>query len=229
MPNQSSTFVPGTVCPRAHAMHDWRAMLLLLLLSVPAGASQILFQQFPNNSTHNRTSVAQAIANVPAGAGLVYDESGHTNDIAIYNFGTEVYSGTVDVSSTLARIRAGDWMPTESDDGGFFNLRTNELPNIPRMGNNYYMEFVVWPYLDLTAGTYDTGQEAYGTMVYPGAMRLLIGLGGEVYFTGDHYGEDGPQQDAYLVNPISVPEPASLGLIGICAIAMSFRRARKMP
>jgi hypothetical protein len=33
-------------------------------------------------------------------------------------------------------------------------------------------------------------------------MRLLIGLGGEVYFTGDHYGS-GLQKDAYYVNPLA--------------------------
>jgi hypothetical protein len=32
-------------------------------------------------------------------------------------------------------------------------------------------------------------------------MRLLIGLGGEVYFTGDHYGS-GLQKNAYFVNPV---------------------------
>ena len=72
------------------------------------------------------------------------------------------------------------------------------------------MEFIVWPFLNLAAGTYNTSN-AYGSMTYPGAMRLLIGLGGEVYFTGDHYGEDGPQQNAYYVNPL----PASfLGTVG---------------
>jgi hypothetical protein len=38
-------------------------------------------------------------------------------------------------------------------------------------------------------------------------MRLLIGLGGEVWFTGDHYGEDGSQLNAENVNP---PPPAGI-------------------
>ncbi|MGA2603464.1 MAG: hypothetical protein ABSG14_04480 [Verrucomicrobiia bacterium] len=133
----------------------------------------------------------------------MYDANGQTNDIQIWNYGTLLYTGPVDVSSTLQRIRDNDclWL-TESDDGGFFNFYPDELPNIPRMGNNYYMEFMVWPFMDLTDGTYDTVSEAYGSMVYPGAMRLLIGLGGEVYFTGDHYGEDGNPRNAYYVNPL---------------------------
>jgi len=151
----------------------------------------------------NSAAVSQAIANVSANVGVVYDANGQTNDIQIWNYGTLLYTGPVDVSSTLQRIRDNDclWL-TESDDGGFFNFYPDELPNIPRMGNNYYMEFMVWPFMDLTDGTYDTVSEAYGSMVYPGAMRLLIGLGGEVYFTGDHYGEDGNPRNAYYVNPL---------------------------
>ena len=180
-------------------------LFCVALMSSISRADTVSFAAFPNNSTHSSSAVAAAIANVPSNAGTVYDALGGTDDIEIDNYGTKVYSGPVDVTSTLNRIRAGDFMPTEKDDGGFFNFRTGELPNIPRMGNNYYMEFVVWPYLNLAAKTYDTGTEAYGTMEYPGSMRLLIGLGGQVYFTGDHYGEEGPMQNAYVV---SVPTPS---------------------
>jgi hypothetical protein len=135
--------------------------------------------------------------------GVVFDANGQTNDIQIWNYGTGVYTGAVNISSTLQRIRNGQSVAnTESDDGGFFNFYPYEFPNIPRKGNNYYMEFVVWPYLNLTNGTYYTGTDAYGSMAYPGAMRILVGLGGEVYFTGDHYGEDGPQQNAYYLVPL---------------------------
>ncbi|MGD1019268.1 MAG: hypothetical protein ABSA12_08100 [Verrucomicrobiia bacterium] len=161
------------------------------------------FVSFPNNSTHTAAVVAAAIANVPTNVGVVYDANGQTNDIQIWNYGTGVYTGSVNVSSTLQRIRNGQSVAnTESDDGGFFNFYSYEFPNIPRMGNNYYMEFVVWPFLNFTNGTYYTGTDAYGSMAYPGAMRLLIGLGGEVYFTGDHYGEDGPQPNAYYLVPL---------------------------
>src|ERR1700728_3707604 len=158
-----------------------RLVFLVIGLAGRAFGQIDSFESFPDNATHSAAAVAEAIANVPADAGLVYDADGQSDDIQIWNYGTNVYTGTVDVTSTLDRIRDGYWFETESDDGGFFNFDGDELPNIPRMGNDYYMEFVVWPYMDLTDGTFDPTQEAYGEMVYPGAMRLLIGLGAQVY------------------------------------------------
>jgi hypothetical protein len=182
------------------------AILSAVMLPALAHATIESFGSFPNNSTHRNASVMAAIANVPTNVGVVYDPIGQTNYLQVYNFGTLSYTGPINVSPTLQRIRLGYWMPTETDDGGFFNFDdASELPNIPRKGNNYYMEFVVWPFLNLTNGTYDTGQEAYGTVAYPGPMRLLIGLGGEVWFTGDHYGEDGLQLNAENVNPPPPP------------------------
>ena len=177
-----------------------------VLLATTAHATIVSFGSFPNNSTHSNVVVAAAIANVPTNVGVVYDPIGQTNYLQVYNFGALSYTGPVNVALTLQRIRMGYWMPTETDDGGFFNFNNaGELPNNPRKGNNYYMEFVVWPFLNLTNGTYDTGQDAYGTVAYPGPMRLLIGLGGEVWFTGDHYGEDGAQTNAQPVNPPPPP------------------------
>lgn len=186
------------------------AALSVVLLTVTANA-QTSFGSFPNNSTHSSASVMAAIANVPTNAGVVYDPIGQTNYIQVYNFGALSYTGPIDVSLTLQRIRLGYWMPTETDDGGFFNFNNaGELPNIPRKGNNYYMEFVVWPSINLTNATYNTSQKAYGTVAYPGPMRLLIGLGGEVWFTGDHYGEDGLQTNAENVYPPPPPGVFSL-------------------
>jgi ribonuclease len=191
-------------------------VVALVLLASAVHAAIVSFGSFPNNSTHSSASVMTAIANVPANSGVVYDPIGQTNYLQVYNFGTLVYTGSVNVNATLQRIRLGYWMPTETDDGGFFNFNNaGELPNIPRKGNNYYMEFVVWPFLNLTNATYDTGQKAYGTVAYPGPMRLLIGLGGEVWFTGDHYGEDGLQLNAENVNP---PPPA--GVFKLSSVAM---------
>ncbi len=173
------------------------------LSAVSGSAATYSFVAFPNNSTHTAAVVAAAIANVPTNVGVVFDANGQTNDIQIWNFNTGIFTGVVDVSSTLQRIRNGQSVANEeSDDGGFFNFYPYEFPNIPRKGNNYYMEFVVWPFLNFTNGTYNTSTNAYGSMTWPGAMRLLIGLGGEVYFTGDHYGDDGPQQNAYYLVPL---------------------------
>ena len=171
--------------------------------NVPAAATA--FVAFPNNSTHSNAAVALAISNVPTNAGVVYDALGQTNHIQVYNFGSLVYTGPVDVSLTLDRIRLGySMVNSESDDGGFFNFNPGELPNIPRMGNNYYMEFMVWYSINLTNATYDKTALPYPSVTYPGPMRLLIGLGGEVYFTGDHYGS-GLQTNAYFVNPPQLP------------------------
>jgi hypothetical protein len=146
-----------------------------------------------------------AIANVPLDVGIVYDADWNTDNIQVWNRdrnGTwsEVYVGSLDVSATLDRIRLGDCMRLEQNDGGFFNLRANELPNIPRMGDNYYMEFVVWFDMDLDAGTYNTSAHPFDpAVVFPGPMRILLGRGGEVYFTGDHYGQGPNHLDAYYV------------------------------
>lgn len=181
-------------------------MVSAVVLTATAKA-QTSFGSFPNNSTHSNAFVMAAIANVPTNVGMVYDPIGQTNYLQVYNFDSLVYTGPVNVSLTLQRIRLGYWMPTETDDGGFFNLDPGELPNIPRKGNDYYMEFVVWPFIDLTNATYNSSEEAYGVVGYPGPMRLLIGLGGEVWFTGDHYGEDGLQLNAENVNP---PPPSGV-------------------
>jgi hypothetical protein len=42
------------------------------ILVAPAYATPVAFQPFPNNSTHSSAAVAQAIANVPTNAGVVY-------------------------------------------------------------------------------------------------------------------------------------------------------------
>jgi hypothetical protein len=106
----------------------------------------------------------------------------------------------------LERIRLGCCIPTEKHDGGFFTFRRfGEMSNIPPNGNYYYREFIVWPGIDITNDTYDPSVEAFGVVPFPGPMRLLIGRNGEVYFTGDHYG-DGAQTNAYYVNPPPRPD-----------------------
>lgn len=209
----------------------------VLALIVLLSSSQIYAVNFvPFTNTTNAygdvtdaASIATAIANVPLNVGLVYDANGQTNNTQIYNYQTNIYTGVVDVKATLDRIRNNQSIfSTEPDDGQFFNFNGGGLTNIPRMGTNYYMEFMVWPYMDLVQGTYDTNALAYGVMGYPGTMRLLIGLGGEVYFSGDHYGEAGPQQNAYYVNP--VPEPSGFLLLGggLAVVAATIhRRYRK--
>jgi hypothetical protein len=189
-------------------MRRWNILVAgvaLLLLAAPSRAND--FQSFPTDfhldgtPFHDRDAIMAAIANVPLDAGIVYDADGNTDDIQVWNFQTQVYVGPIDVTATLDRIRLGYWMSAHPNDGGFFNLHDGQLPNIPRMGDNYYMEFVVWFAMDLDAGTYDTHDHPFDpSVVFPGPMRLLVGLGGEVYFSGDHYGEGPSHLDAYYVN-----------------------------
>jgi hypothetical protein len=178
-----------------------QASVLALLLAAPAHAAPMALGSFPDSASPSSYSVGAAIANVPTNAGVVYDAIGQTNYIQVYNFGQLVYSGPIDVTPTLERIRAGCRILSEKHDGDFFHFtHLGELSNIPRKGSYYYREFVVWPAVDITNATYDPGEKAFGVVPFPGPMRLLIGRGGEVYFTGDHYG-DGAQTNAYYVNP----------------------------
>ena len=193
----------------------WAGMLAMVSavgLISSSHAAPVHFGAFPNNATHSNAAVAAAISNVTTNAGVVYDPIGQTNDVQIYNFNTLVYTGPIDVSLTLDRIRHGYCVTNEVNDGGFFNFNPGELPNIPRKGTNYYMEFVVWFSINITNATFDPAVEPFGVVSFPGPMRLLIGLGGEVYFTGDHYGS-GLQKDAYYVNP--TPPPGTFRITSI--------------
>jgi len=183
------------------------AIVSACVLAAPCHAASIPLGDFPGSASPSSYSVAAAIASVPTNAGIVYDPIGQTNSIQVYNYGRLVYSGPIDVTPTLERIRAGCRIPSEKHDGDFFSFRNfGEMSNVPRKGNYYYREFVVWPSIDITNDTYDPSQRAFGVVPFPGPMRLLIGRGGEVYFTGDHYG-DGAQTNAYYVNP---PPPPGL-------------------
>ena len=170
----------------------WRgkkcALVAMAVSTLAVTAWGDTFKNFPDNSTHISAAVLAAAADVPASAGAVYS-AGNANDIQIVNFGTTIYTGAVDVTTTLTRLRNNQSVcADESDDGGFFNFTPSELPNIPRMGMNYYMEFMVWPAMNLAANTFDTTATPYNSSdTFPGPERILVGSAGEVYFTGDHY------------------------------------------
>ncbi len=190
---------------------DWRfsyRVTALAAASIGSGvpfAAGASFVPFVTDSTHMQAAVLSAALNIPASAGTVRDATGNANDIQIVNFGTVVYTGAYDVTTTLNRIRQNDSVHNnESDDGGFFNFDSGELPNIPRMGANYYMEFMVWPNMDLTAKTYDTTAKIDGSVSFPGPIRLLVGSAGEVYFSGDHYATND------YVNPTAPPAEPTL-------------------
>ena len=95
---------------RMNAWHRWAGLLALVstvAFVTPVHAAPTAFGAFPNDATHSNASVAAAIANVPTNTGVVYDALSQTNAVQVYNFNKLVYTGPIDVSLTLARIRAG--------------------------------------------------------------------------------------------------------------------------
>src|SRR2546426_11049380 len=88
-------------------------------------------------------------------------------DVEIVNFGKVVHKGKVDVNPTLERVRDGKKL-SHPNDGSIFQNREKKLPKHP---DGYYREFVI-----PTSG-----------VKFPGPQRLVIGKGGEVFYTGDHY------------------------------------------
>jgi hypothetical protein len=79
-----------------------------------------------------------------------------------------VFEGTVDLQPTLERIARGERFP-HRNDGTTFRNREGRLPSQPE---GYYTEYV-----HPTPGING-----------PGPQRIIIGRGGEVYYTFDHYG-----------------------------------------
>ena len=91
--------------------------------------------------------------------------------VTVKNFGNPVPAaapgGELDLTDTLVRIAEGKSFP-HRNDGGVFGNREGRLPRKPR---GYYREYV-----HPTAGVRG-----------PGPQRLVIGAGGDVWYTPDHY------------------------------------------
>lgn len=123
------------------------------------------------------TAIRPAIAKVGPTVGTVVTATGApATNVKVVNFGTTVYTGSMNVKVTLDRVRANSPLP-EKDDGSVF---TNSERKLPVKSSGYYREFVHWP-------ATSTGSKLYGSVTFPGPMRIVLGQNGEVYFTGDHY------------------------------------------
>jgi filamentous hemagglutinin len=97
----------------------------------------------------------------PASALLVPDVEIRDRD------GRVAYRGDVDLAPELARIQRGD-RDAHRNDGSVFQNREGRLPKRER---GYYREYVVrTPGID-----------------HAGPQRLVLGVGGEVYYSPDHY------------------------------------------
>jgi filamentous hemagglutinin len=81
--------------------------------------------------------------------------------------GRVAWRGDVDLRPTLRRIEAGV-RDRHRNDGGVFGNRERRLPVKPR---RYYLEYVV-----RTPG-----------ISHAGPQRLIVGKGGELFYTFDHY------------------------------------------
>ncbi len=81
--------------------------------------------------------------------------------------GRVVYRGDVDLGPTLRRMKSGERL-NFPHDGTVFQNRERRLP---RQSAGYYKEYV-----HPTPG-----------LRGPGPQRLVIGEGGEIYYTSDHY------------------------------------------
>jgi guanyl-specific ribonuclease Sa len=84
-----------------------------------------------------------------------------------------VHEGPIDLSRTLERIAAGEHYPHRNDGGVFQNrpLPGQREPELPRKPSGYYREYVhPTPGID-----------------GPGPQRVVVGQGGEYYYTPDHY------------------------------------------
>lgn len=88
-------------------------------------------------------------------------------NVAIEDYGEVIYRGPVDLSATIARIRAGERDP-HRNDGSVFGNREGLLPRQPR---GYYREYV-----HRTAG-----------LDGPGPQRIVVGSDGDWWYTPDHY------------------------------------------
>ena len=81
--------------------------------------------------------------------------------------GRIAFQGDIDLAPSLARIERGETDPHEND-GAIFSNREGLLP---RHDRGYYREYVV-----RTSG-----------INHAGPQRLILGEGGEIFYTPDHY------------------------------------------
>lgn len=115
----------------------------------------------------NNTTIAAAIAKVPTSVGPL-------TSVSVVDFGTTVYTGSLDVTNTLNRIRAGG-RSISTNDGAVYSNAGGALS--PRTGT--WFEFVVDP----RTGT----NRSFTSVASPGPMRVVLNTDGTTYFTGNHY------------------------------------------
>lgn len=121
----------------------------------------------------NWSSLQPFLAVVPLSIGPIASTT-------VVNNGTTIYTGPLDTTITLDRIRA-DNGPNRSGDGALFTNNGN--PPLPTNRGTFY-EFTINPQTGCTPD-WTTSQIAF-----PGPIRFMIDTSGDIYFTGDHYSTD---------------------------------------
>jgi len=122
----------------------------------------------PASSNGGDTAPALAPESAPTAAQPVALAKTTIRDQKIFNqLGDEVFRGDIDVRPTLERIRNGKRLQFPND-GSVFQNRERRLKEQPA---SYYREYV-HPTPGLSG---------------PGPQRIVMGKGGEAYYTPDHY------------------------------------------
>ncbi|QDT66453.1 ribonuclease domain-containing protein [Calycomorphotria hydatis] len=98
---------------------------------------------------------------------LILTPPTEVQNAVVKNFDRVVFTGTMDLEETLARIALKKRFP-HNNDGSVFGNHERRLPNQPR---GYYKEYV-----HPTEGVRG-----------PGPQRLVLGKRGDIWYTGDHY------------------------------------------
>jgi RHS repeat-associated protein len=93
--------------------------------------------------------------------------------VKVKSHGKVIAEGTVDLKPTLERIRSGGSFAHKNDGSVFKNLppKGSSQPLLPEQPLGYYREYV-----HPTPGVNG-----------PGPQRVVVGQGGEIYYTPDHY------------------------------------------
>lgn len=135
---------------------------LITALVFIAIAVSFFFPDSALNSFLNGSSASAPTVSTSASSDIIVE------NVKIYDIdGRLAYEGNVNLSPELARIVAGE-RDSHDNDGSVFGNREGLLPQHER---GYYREYVV----------------RTPSINHAGPQRLVLGEGGEVYYTHDHY------------------------------------------
>jgi filamentous hemagglutinin len=143
----------------------------MLVLAAAVALTLAVGSLWPRSSPPPATPIPQTAGQAPTRTPTRRPETASrlvVRDVAVRDVdGRVAWRGNVDLAPVLARIEAGGRDP-HRNDGGVFGNRERRLPEQRR---GYYREYVI-----RTPG-----------ITHAGPQRLVVGAGGELYYTPDHY------------------------------------------